>query len=45
MPTWRYIQHLGDIRNTCDHSHETEPTIAQVDDLISGVKKIVKTLF
>jgi len=44
-PQWRFIQHLADIRNLCDHAKTNEPTSAQVDDLISGVQKIVKTLF
>ncbi len=42
---WRFIQHLGDIRNLCDHNKTKEPTAEQVDDLISGVDKTVKTLF
>jgi hypothetical protein len=45
LPTWRFIQHLGDLRNLCDHNKKAEPTITQVDDLLSGVKKVVKTLF
>jgi hypothetical protein len=44
VPQWRFIQHLGDIRNICGHNKE-EPTSAQVIDLIDGVAKIVKTLF
>lgn len=42
---WRFVQHLADIRNLCDHSKKAEPTAAQVDDLIAGVTKIVKTVF
>ena len=44
-PTWRFIQHLGDIRNLCDHNKLPEPTKEQVIDLIAGVRKILKTLF
>ena len=44
-PQWRYIQHLGDIRNLCDHDKKNEPTVDQVGDLISGVDKLTKTLF
>ena len=44
-PQWRFVQHLADIRNLCDHSKKIEPTIEQVDDLIAGVSKITKTLF
>ena len=42
---WRFVQHLGAIRNLCDHSKKVEPTGEQVDDLISGVMKITKTVF
>ena len=42
---WRFIQHLGDIRNLCDHDKKVEPTKEQVADLIEGVAKVVKTLF
>lgn len=43
--TWRFIQHLADIRNKCDHKKSTEPTSAEIDDLIAGVTKIAKTVF
>jgi hypothetical protein len=42
---WRFIQHLGDLRNLCDHDKKIEPTKEQVADLIEGVAKVVKTLF
>jgi hypothetical protein len=45
VPAWRFIQHLADIRNLCDHNKKTEPTVAQVDDLVEGVAKVSKTLF
>jgi hypothetical protein len=45
VPQWRFVQHLGDIRNLCDHSKAKEPTIEQVNDLIEGVMKITKTVF
>lgn len=41
---WRFIQHLGDLRNLCDHNKKTEPTEAQVADFIDGVAKIMKTV-
>ena len=44
-PTWRFIQHLGDIRNLCDHNKEKEPTKEDVLDLIKGVEKVIKTVF
>jgi hypothetical protein len=45
VPTWRFIQHLGDIRNLCDHNKSAEPKNDQVTDLITGVAKITKTIF
>jgi hypothetical protein len=45
VPQWRFIQHLADIRNLCDHGRKPEPTAEQVDDLITGVKKITKTIY
>jgi hypothetical protein len=44
LATWRFIQHLGDIRNSCDHKGR-EPTKQDVDSLIDGVRKISKTVF
>ena len=44
-PTWRKIQHLGDIRNLCDHKKDRSPTEAEATELITGVKVIVKTIF
>jgi len=45
VPTWRSIQYLGDLRNLCDHDKQKEPTPERLNDLISGVMKITKTLF
>jgi uncharacterized protein YfiM (DUF2279 family) len=42
--TWHFIQHLGDVRNACDQKGK-DPTKEAVDDLISGVRKISKTVF
>ncbi|OCG01489.1 hypothetical protein [Gilliamella sp. wkB112] len=41
---WRFIQFLGDIRNSCDHAND-EPTKENVLELIDGVKKIIKTIY
>ena len=43
--TWRHIQLLGDIRNLCDHNKEVEPTKSQIEDLLIGTDKIIKTVF
>lgn len=45
VPTWRKIQLLGDIRNLCSHQKSKEPTSDQVDELITGVNSIIKSLF
>lgn len=45
IPTWRHIQLLGDIRNLCDHDKKQEPTKDQVQTLIEGTDKIIKTVF
>ncbi len=45
VPTWRFIQHLADIRNLCDHSKSVDPTVEQVNDLVAGVMKVTKTVF
>jgi len=44
-PTWRKIQHLGDLRNLCDHKKKKEPTKDDIEELIQGVDKIIKTIF
>lgn len=44
-PKWRFIQHLGDIRNLCDHSKDREPTKEEVLELVEGVEKVIKTVF
>jgi hypothetical protein len=45
VPTWRFIQHLGDLRNLCDHKKQREPKPEEIEDLISGVDKVSKTVF
>jgi hypothetical protein len=42
---WRFIQHLADIRNLCDHSKDREPTKEDVLELVEGVEKVIKTVF
>ena len=44
-PMWRFIQLLDDLTNRCQPSGNGEPTEEDLDDLISGVTKIIKTLF
>jgi hypothetical protein len=45
VPTWRFIQRLGDLRNVCAHGKEREPSKEEVRELIDGTDKITKTLF
>jgi len=44
-PNWRYIQRLGDLRNLCDHNKKREPTTEELNELIDGVDKVLKTIF
>jgi hypothetical protein len=45
VPQWRFNQHLADIRNLCDHSKGREPTKEEIEDLLSGTDKTLKTVF
>lgn len=45
IPQWRFIQHLADIRNICDHAKGREPKTEEIDDLVSGSEKVLKTVF
>ena len=45
VPQWRFIQHLSDIRNICDHAKDREPKKTEIDDLLSGTEKVLKTVF
>ena len=45
VPQWRFIQHLADIRNICDHAKGREPTKEEIDDLVAGAEKVLKTIF
>lgn len=45
VPTWRFIQRLGDLRNLCDHGKGREPNKEEIEELIEGVKKISKTVY
>nr|WP_321509040.1 hypothetical protein [uncultured Celeribacter sp.] len=45
VPQWRFIQHLADIRNICDHAKGREPTKEEIEDLVAGTEKVLKTIF
>jgi hypothetical protein len=45
VPEWRRIQRLGDLRNLCDHNKHRDPTKDEIEELISGVSKLMKTVF
>ena len=45
VPQWRFVQHLADIRNICDHDRGREPRSEEIDDLLEGTIKILKTIF
>lgn len=42
---WRHLQYMGDLRNKCDHDKDTEPTKENLIDLISGTRKVLKTVY
>lgn len=42
---WRFIQHLADLRNLCDHKKKKDPEKKDVDELIKGTDKILKTIY
>lgn len=44
VTVWRFIQRLGDIRNLCGHNKDREPTKEEVEELITGTDKIIKTV-
>ncbi len=41
---WRFVQHLADLRNKCDHKKTAEPSKEDVEELIAGVRKVTKTV-
>jgi len=45
VPNWRFIQRLGDIRNLSVHFKGREPTKDEVDEMITGTQKVLKTVF
>lgn len=44
VPTWRFVQRLGDIRNLAVHFKSREPTKEEVEEMIAGVQKVLKTI-
>jgi hypothetical protein len=42
---WRQIQRLGDIRNYSGHDKERAPTSEEIEELIIGTDKVLKTVF
>ncbi|GAH74890.1 unnamed protein product, partial [marine sediment metagenome] len=44
-PTWQKIQHLGDLRNLCDHKKKKEPKTEDVHELIERSRKYYKNYF
>lgn len=45
LPTWRGIQRYADLRNLAVHNKAREPDMAEIDELLRGVRKTVKSLF
>ncbi len=45
VPQWRQLQHLADIRNLCGHSGDRDPTVDEVEGLITGTEKTIRSVF
>jgi hypothetical protein len=45
VPDWRFIQRLGDLRNLSVHFKDREPKNDEINELITGAQKVVKTVF
>ena len=45
IPTWSFIQRLGDLHNRCFTVKDAEPKNEDIDELFLGVDKIIKTVF
>lgn len=45
ITNWRFVQYLGDIRNKCDHKKTDDPTQDEINSLINGTEKVIKTIF
>lgn len=45
VPQWRFIQYLGDIRNICDHAKGREPTKEEIENLLAGTARVLKTVY
>jgi len=41
---WRKIQQLGDLCQLCTHQRNRQPKLAEVEDLISGVQSVIKSV-
>jgi hypothetical protein len=42
--TWRKIQQLGDLYHICSHQRNRDPKPDEVEDLIAGVRCIIKSV-
>lgn len=41
---WRRMQRLVDLRNLCDHNKNKEPTKEELEELIDGTDRVIKTI-
>jgi hypothetical protein len=41
---WRKIQGLADLRNLCGHAKDREPTREEVEELIQGTERLLKSI-
>ena len=45
IPIWRHIQRLADIRNLAAHAKDRDPTHDEIQDLLSGARRIISSVF
>jgi hypothetical protein len=45
LPTWRSIQRYGDLRNLAVHNKAREPDAGEIDEMLRGARKTIKSLF
>ena len=45
IPTWSFVQRLGDLFSRCFTVKDAEPKKEEIDELFLGVDKIIKTVF
>ncbi len=45
VPIWRSVQRYADIRNLAVHNKQRDPSAEEIEELLAGAQRTVKTLF